>query len=182
MTLARARAWGTPVAALAMGACLKLAEPVSDDGQMIGDARADTTPDATAPATLVPTTRPALDDFLVKGDYLSFAAESKLHQSEGPHFGRVRTFMNPLLVQSLQRNANAHPAGAAAIKELYKGGTQLAGWAVMVKLRDGPVGGDGYLFFEAIDGRVVAEGQGHPACVNCHEAGQDLILSPFPLQ
>lgn len=167
---------------LALAACLKLAEPPGGEDDGPGDAAAEANADAEVAALLVPTTRPALDDFLVRGKYLSFAAESRLHQSEGPHFGRVRTFMNPLLAASLGNGRLTHPAGAAAIKELYKGGTQLAGWAVLVKVVEGDGGGDGYFFFEAIDGRVVAEGRGYPLCVSCHEAGRDMILTAFPLQ
>lgn len=131
--------------------------------------------------TLVPTSRPALDEFLVQRKYLHFAAETRLHQSEGPHFGRVRTFMNPLMYNSLAAKMREHPQGAAAIKEIYKGGEVLAGWAVMVKVAARGDAGEGYFWFEAVDGRVVSEGRGNPVCAQCHESGQDLVLTPYPL-
>lgn len=166
----------------AFAGCLQLQDPLMDED----DASAqDAEPKSDAPGptiTLVPTTRPALDDFLVQGKYLGFAAESRLHQSEGTHFGVVRTFVNPLMDASLAANNREHPQGAAAVKELYRGGQQLAGWAVMVKVAPTGEAGDGYFWFEAIDGRVVAEGRGLPLCAQCHESGQDLVLTPYPLR
>lgn len=175
---------GLLASALGFGACLQLEEQAPRGGGTDGGAEDTLTKQDTAapPITLVPTSRPALDDFLVQGKYLAFASESRLHQSEGTHFGLVRTFINPLLYNSLAANNREHPQGAAAVKELYKGGQQLAGWAVMVKVASQGNAGDGYFWFEAIDGRVVAQGTGVPQCAQCHEVGQDLILTGFPLR
>lgn len=49
------------------------------------------------------------------------------HVSDGPHFGNVRTFINPTLLDALTRNAPDHPIGAATIKELYSCKRQLCG-------------------------------------------------------
>ncbi|MDX2018603.1 MAG: hypothetical protein SF187_00075 [Deltaproteobacteria bacterium] len=138
--------------------------------------------DVAPKTTLVPVTRPALDNFLLEQRYLDFAGESGLHQSEGPHFGRVRTFMNPILVASLQAGNMEHPQGAAAVKELYKGGQTLLGWAVMVKIGPRSGAGDGWYFFEADGNRAFADGTAEPVCAQCHESGNDFILSAFPLR
>lgn len=163
-------------------ACVPASEQPGQGDAGIGvDARIKL--DAAPPkATLVPTTRPELDSFLVEQRYLDFASESGIHQSEGPHFGKVITFMNPLLVTSLQAGNREHPPGAAAVKELYKGGQTLVGWAVMVKVAARSNGGDGYFWFEAESNRVIAEGTAEPVCAQCHAVGADFILTPFPLR
>jgi hypothetical protein len=135
-----------------------------------------------AKVTSVPTTRPELDQFLTEERYLDFASESGLHQSEGSHFGRVITFMNPALVASLKAGNREHPVGAAAVKELYKGGQTLVGWAVIVKVAPRSNGGEGYFWFETDGGRVLASGVGQPVCAQCHAMGNDFILTTFPLR
>ena len=167
----------------AMGACVPNGEQSGQttDGGPVVDAFVKL--DAPPPkVTLVPTTRPELDQFLVNERYLDFQSESGLHQSEGSHFGRVITFMNPLLVASLNAGNREHPVGAAAVKELYKGGQALVGWAVIVKVAPRSNGGDGFFWFEADGGRVLSEGVGQPVCAQCHAAGSDFILTPFPLR
>ena len=155
-------------------------EPVpTNDASVDAEIKLDAPPPK---ATLVPTTAPELADFLITQRYLDFASESGLHQSEGPHFGKVITFMNPLLKASLQAGNREHPQGAAAVKELYKGGQTLLGWAVMVKVAPKSGAGEGYYWFEAQSGRVLAEGVGQPVCAQCHQVGSDFILSAFPLR
>lgn len=166
-----------------LGACVpdgEQAAQTNDAGPMV-DAfvKLDAPP---AKVTLVPTTRPSLDQFLSEERYLEFASESGLHQSEGTHFGRVITFMNPLLVASLKAGNREHPVGAAAVKELYKGGQTLVGWAVIVKVAPRSNGGDGYFWFETDGGRVLSDSVGQPVCAQCHSMGNDFILTPFPLR
>lgn len=123
-----------------------------------------------------PTSRSALRDWLEAGEYCGWAAEDGPHPSSGPHFGDVQTYFSPTLEQSLADEADAHPNGAAAVKELYGDGDEVRGWAVAIKTADGTSGSDWY-WYEFYDGRVVAEGQGRSVCVNCHAGGVDFVLS-----
>jgi hypothetical protein len=123
----------------------------------------------------------ALVDFLDNGDYLDFDAESAPHPSAGPHFGAVRTFVNPALAQSLADGATAHPAGAAAVKELYGDSSAIRGWSVWVKLASDSAGGDNLYWYEIYDGTVYADAAGASLCTGCHAAGVDFYRGPVPL-
>ncbi len=135
----------------------------------------------------VPSEAGALFSFLTAGGYVDFSSESAVHVSTGPH-GRVRTFLNPALADSLAAQAVEHPAGAAAIKELYaQDGVTLRGWAVSVKTQDLSDGGQGWYWYEVFsttDGTSpVADGDGEALCTGCHNnGGSDYILAPYPLQ
>lgn len=125
----------------------------------------------------------ALELWLAAGSYKTWAAESKVHASTGPHGGNVRTYVNAPLVQSLSDASPEHPQGAATVKELYSGGDTIVGYAVMVKVA--PVsgaGGEGWYWYERLDQNVYADGTGVGLCSDCHAAGVDNILTPFPLQ
>ena len=179
-TLLQAARFGALASLFGLAACVPTPEPVpTNDASVDAEIKLDAPPPK---ATLVPTTAPELADFLITQRYLDFASESGLHQSEGPHFGKVITCMNPLLKASLQAGNREHPQGAAAVKELYKGGQTLLGWAVMVKVAPKSGAGEGYYWFEAQSGRVLAEGVGQPVCAQCHQVGSDFILSAFPLR
>ncbi len=122
--------------------------------------------------------------YLQAGTYQSFSAESAPHASVGAH-GLVRTFVNPILEEALAAGSATHPAGSAAVKELYDGG-ELAGWAVYVKTQEDSAGGSGFYWYEVSSTtdptQVVADGNGVQPCVGCHAAGTDFTRSAYPLQ
>ncbi|MEZ4302722.1 MAG: hypothetical protein R3B70_47805 [Polyangiaceae bacterium] len=132
-----------------------------------------------------PTDKAALFKWLQDGNYKAYNAESAVHASAGPHGGGVRTFVNDQLEGSLSAGNAAHPMGAAAVKELYSGGT-LTGWAASVKTDTDSAGGQGWYWYEIFsttDGsNTVAAGNGVSLCFNCHSGGDDYVLSPYPLQ
>jgi hypothetical protein len=136
--------------------------------------------------TAVPTSGPELFAYLKAGSYLGFPAESVVHDSTGPHGGKVRTYITPSLEASLKAGNTEHPIHAAAIKELYLSGMSVQGWAVSVKTKDTSDGGNGWYWYEIYSATdpssPVADGNGVPLCYNCHAAGKDFVLSPFPLQ
>ncbi len=147
---------------------------------------------ATTTSTAAPATPPSGDqdpptrggplrDWLDEGNYLGWAAESAPHRSSGPHFGNVRVFVNDRLLDSLERGLAAHPSGAAAVKELYGSGSELMGWAVMVKVEDDSDGGQGWYWYERFNTSQFANGRGVGLCTGCHSAGLDYIRIPFPL-
>jgi hypothetical protein len=114
--------------------------------------------------------------------YSAWTAESAIHDSTGPHFGNVRTFINTALHESLEAGNTEHPMGAAAVKELYgMNGANIRGWSVMVKTEAGS-GGARWWWYERYGQTTYAASQGDDGCVPCHEAGTDHFLSPYPLQ
>lgn len=131
-----------------------------------------------------PTESSALFAWLGSGAYETWSAESAIHPSAGPHGGDVRTYVNDALFDSLAAGST-HPAGAAAVKELYSG-AELQGWAVGVKTAPDSAAGDNWFWYEIFSvtdpSNPVAAGLGVGLCSNCHEGGLDYVLTPFPLQ
>jgi hypothetical protein len=117
-----------------------------------------------------------------EGSYLHWPAESGAHPSTGPHFGQVRTWVNPTLHASLEAGGSTHPVGSVAVKELYgDSGDTALGYSVMVKVSPGS-GGDTWYWNETYNGSVYASSVGAGLCTGCHADGADFILTPFPLQ
>lgn len=133
----------------------------------------------------VPLGASALHTYLRAGTYRQWAAESSVHPSTGPHGGRVRTYVSPGLLSSLQ-SGGAHPRDAVAIKELYGSGDVVTGWAVGAKVQAESRNGAGWFWYEVFSVQPGAQpafaGQGLALCSNCHAAGRDFVLTPFPLQ
>lgn len=135
----------------------------------------------------VPPTEPAaLLKWLQAGSYKSWAKESEPHKSQGPHPVTVIAHLNPALDESLNANADAHPKGSAAVKELLDASGELSGWAVTVKTEADSAGGQGWFWYEILgtteSGRVVASANGVPLCFGCHTPGRDFVLIPHPLK
>jgi hypothetical protein len=127
---------------------------------------------------LPPTDGALLVSWLTDGSYLGWRSEAAIHPSLGPHLGAVRTFVNAALAGSLQSGAEAHDAGAAAVKELYGSGTTLLGWAVSVKTSSDSEAGNAWYWYEQFSGSgVLADGLGSPVCTGCHIGGTDFVLS-----
>lgn len=134
----------------------------------------------------VPLQSAAQHEYLRSGAYRrQWAGESAPHQSTGPHGGKVRTFVSPGLLTSLQQ-ASDHPKDATAIKELYGSGDSITGWAVGIKLDGDSDGGKAWYWYEVFSTepgtRPGFAGQGLALCSNCHRGGRDYVLTPFPLQ
>jgi hypothetical protein len=143
----------------------------------------------TPPEDQMPPTNPTeLLAWLETGRYLAWASESGAHPSGGPHFGQVRTYVNDALFQSLAAGSSSHPAGAAAVKELYGSGGPVRGWSVSHKVQPDSADGDGWYWYERFRGTVYGEGIGNPICTGCHGSdfgsfrSKDFVLAPFPLQ
>ena len=156
-------------------------EPATDDGNGSGDetAGSDTGTDQGPPP---PTNEAELIPWLEAGHYLKWTGESGIHDSSGPHFGGVRTYVNDILFDSLQSGAMEHPMGSVAVKELYGSGDTIGGWSVTFKVQDASAGGDGWYWYEGFEGSTYADGTGKGLCTGCHISGQDFFRSPFPLQ
>ena len=138
-------------------------------------------PDEEADPEDVPTEAETLLSWLAAEPYLEWPAESAIHDSTGPHFGSVRTWVNPTLLDSLEQGAAEHPLGSAAVKELYGGSNERRGWAVEVKIAEQSADGDGWYWYEWFDGGLVAQGDGISICTGCHAGGTDFVLTPIPL-
>ena len=160
---------------LLLTACASELSKNSDDS--VADAMLSSQTDAGA----VPTMAGPLFPFLQERSYEDYPAEPSAHPSAGPH-GRVRSFFNQSLADSLAAGSSLHPIGSASIKELYEG-SSLIGWAVMVKT-EAPASASSWYFYEILSinnpSNPVADGHGVPGCANCHSAGNDFIRSSLP--
>ena len=138
----------------------------------------------------VPVSLDKLFKHLQGADYRKFAAvESGPHPSRGPHtkFGLpVRVYLDPKLDASLAAGNASHPAGSAAVKEMYDESGNLQGWAVMVKTGEDSANGQGWFWYEITSttsaSNPVAAGNGIPLCFGCHFPGKDFVLSDYPLK
>lgn len=124
----------------------------------------------------------ALAEWLTAGHYRQWRAESQIHASQGPHFGRVRAYLNPALFESLRAGKKDHPKGAVAVKELYGSGDQVLGWSVAIKTEAASAAGANWYWYEQFEARVVADAKGVLLCRGCHLAGRDYVLTPWPLR
>lgn len=122
----------------------------------------------------IPRGRADLVTIARSGAYLQWPREPAVHASAGPHGGGVRTFVNPILRESLRTGARTHPVGSVVVKELYSG-DQLAGYAVDAKRGDGT-----WLFLEgfepAFEKGSYFVGTSN-SCASCHAAGVDFVLT-----
>ncbi len=140
--------------------------------------------------SVVPVNSDKLFKHLQGADYRKFAAvESSPHPSRGPHtkFGLpVRVYLDPKLDASLAAGNASHPAGSAAVKEMYDESGNLQGWAVMVKTGEDSANGQGWFWYEITSttsgSNPVAAGNGIPLCFGCHFPGKDFVLSDYPLK
>ncbi len=112
----------------------------------------------------------ALLEWLRAGSYLGWRSEPEQHDSAGPHFGDVRTFINDTLSSSLEIIPPAPlRQGSAAVKELFGGsGNEVRGWAVMIKVEEESDGGNGWYWYERFGNSVFADGRGVRGCTGCH--------------
>ena len=124
----------------------------------------------------------ALEAWLKAGHYKTWRAESAIHGSQGPHFGKVRAYLNPVLSESLTSKAQQHPKGAVAVKELYGEGEALQGWSVAIKTAAESGGGSNWYWYEIFQNKLIKDGQGVLLCRGCHFTGRDYVLTPWPLK
>lgn len=133
----------------------------------------------------VPTSAVPLQAWLAKRAYRCWAHESVQHKSTGPHGGEVKAFLNAKLEGSMKGTAE-HAEGAVAVKEFFAtGGTEVTGWAVLVKTQASSASGQGFYWYETFGttpGASTIEGQGKALCVGCHSGGKDFVLTPYPLR
>lgn len=124
-----------------------------------------------------------LEAWLAQGSYKTWAAESGVHPSTGPHGGNVRTFVNAVALASLAADNAEHPKDSATVKELYGGGVdEITGYAVSLKTAPESQGGATWYWYENLNGTIYAEDLGVGLCTGCHSGGADFILTPYPLQ
>lgn len=154
-------------------------------------ATATATPSASAtptPASEVVPVGTELRTWLSQRRYADWRAESAPHASLGPHFGRVRTFVNGPLFDSLVAGNSEHPHGSVTVKELYGNGEEVRGWSVMIKQAPTSDGGANWYWLEVFGTSVFADGPNAGICTGCHTSdfrgltNRDLVLTPFPLQ
>jgi hypothetical protein len=109
----------------------------------------------------------ALDTWLAMGAYKTWACESGPMNARpnGPH-GRNRVCSNSLMSQN---TGGEYAVGAAAVKELYDGGSTITGYAVSRHVSAGKTA-DTWYWYEKIGSRAAADGVGAGVCNGCHSA------------
>jgi hypothetical protein len=147
-----------------------------------GDTDKDDAADSAAPTVttvgeITDTSVTGITTFLQKGDYKTWAAETAVHSSSGPH-GKVRSFFNATLTTSIKAGSKTHPKDSISVKELYEAdGTTLKGYAVEAKTVDG-TGADSWLWYEGFTPKFNEYyGQGLTTCTGCHSSGTDFVKS-----
>lgn len=123
-----------------------------------------------------------LEAWLKAGHYKTWRNEKGPHASQGPHFGKVRAWLNPVLFESMQSGARQHPKNSVAVKELFGEGNAVLGWSVAIKTEADSSGGSNWYWYEIFQDRVVKDGQGILLCRGCHFTGRDYVLTPWPLK
>jgi hypothetical protein len=142
------------------------------------DSGASDTP-ATGEHAAPPIESAQLADWLRSRHYQSYASESSVHASSGPH-GYVKVFFDDLLQSSRLAGDPSHPIGSAAVKEMHdEEQGPLTGWVVSVKLADNAVKED-WLWYQLALGEQTpsVNKAGQAICASCHQAGTDYVLSP----
>lgn len=127
----------------------------------------------------------AIDRWIAKGYYRSWACEASAHDSRPPSGHSPNRICSNAKLAS--HGAGEYPRGAATVKELYDdAGTSIVGYAVATKV--GPGAGESWHWYERLGTRIVANGLGNagPArtiCTRCHlragpaTFGHDLIFT-----
>ncbi|MFO1205002.1 MAG: hypothetical protein U1E63_04585 [Burkholderiales bacterium] len=137
-----------------------------------------------AESAVPPTASKELFGWLKAESYKGWEHGSAPHPAPGAHPGGVLAYFNPALATSLRAGSGAHPAGAAAVLELYGSAGKLHGWAVAIKADADSAGGKGWYWYQVYsveDGnRTLAADRGAPVCVECHAQGRDFVMTSYP--
>lgn len=127
--------------------------------------------------TALDTSRSGMTSFAKAKSYSSWKAEPAVHSSAGPHGGKVRTYVNDVMYDSLKNGSGEFPEGSITVKELYADdGVTLDGHAVNAKHDAQWVFYEGFTsddyqspyYFRGTDN----------LCSNCHKTGRDYFLTP----
>ena len=157
----------TPSSASPSGAAMRGGDASYDRmaDTMLGASESTMTPtaDTRSVDSVVPTDAQRLHEFLKAGSYKSFQRkESEKHPSRGPHAKfnwPVRVYLDAKIDASLAAGNASHPAGSSIVKEMYSAdGSELVGWAVMVKTQADSAGGQGWFWYETTN---TEDKQGH---------------------
>jgi len=133
------------------------------------------------PLPAAPRDPDALQAWLVDTRYADWEPMAPVREAENG--GGVRVFLGPTLADSLADGREVHPAGAAAVREIYEPDlVTLRGWSALVKLEDvGAPDADAWLWFEVfgttMDVRPLVAEPGATGCITCHDEGVDFVRS-----
>jgi hypothetical protein len=114
-----------------------------------------------------------IDAWIARGDYKQWKCEADPHDArpKSPH-SKNRICSNTKLSENATDN---YPVGAATVKELYQG-SDITGYAIMLKIKAG-TGGDSWYWFERLGGSTPANGPDDSTCTGCHASGKDYIFT-----
>jgi hypothetical protein len=159
-----------PAAAVTAAAACTVADPGGDPPEPPVDGA----PQGTDDPQLPPRGHAALAAWLGADHYRAWACEPAPHAARPPGaHGENRICSNAALSATA---SGPYPVGAAAVKELYRGGA-LAGYAVGVKIA-APAAGASWYWYEAVGASVIADGVDRALCSGCHQsASRDFVFT-----
>lgn len=123
------------------------------------------------------TSKAGFKTFVKEKSYLGWKVEPAVHNSTGPHGGKVRTYVNDVMYRSLKDATGDFPEGSITVKELYAAdAVTVNGHAV-----DAKHGGQ-WVFYEGFTADdykapYYFRGTGN-LCSDCHKSGRDYFLTP----
>lgn len=133
------------------------------------------------PLPTAPSDPTELHAWLVDARYAEWEPVSPVR--EGDNGGGVRVFLGPTLADSIADDNATHPAGAAAVREIYEPDlVTLRGWSALVKLEDVDAPeAEAWLWFEVfgttMDAEPLVAEPGASGCISCHGQGVDFVRS-----
>jgi hypothetical protein len=133
------------------------------------------------PPTAVDTTTEALQAHLQQSDYATswqhWPNLDPFYPGQEPHGALLRTYLNSVAYDAVQRGDTLMPVGSVIVKESYTPARELINVTVMSKASGyAPDAGDWYWLAAAPDGSVEASGR-VAMCRDCHAAGRDYVMT-----
>lgn len=116
-------------------------------------------------------TKAGLTTFLETLGYQAWKAVKATYTS--PIHGRVKTYFNNTLAESLATSNTVHAMESMAVKELLSGDDEIVGHAVSVKITAND-DANSWVWYEVTDSGTDIYGIGHTTCTGCH-SGKDQI-------
>jgi hypothetical protein len=120
-----------------------------------------------------------VQDWLAAGYYAAWTCEPAPHPGRAPSPHGESRICNNAALHAAAGNSDAFPVGAAAVKEIFEGGT-IAGYAVARKVSAGD-GGDRWYWYEGTSDHIYASSEGAGNCTSCHtRAARDFVFTIVP--
>ena len=120
-----------------------------------------------------------LPRWLTAGYYKSWHCEDAPHAGRPPSPHGTTRICNNDALHGVAAGTGEFPVGAAAVKEIFNGGS-VAAHGVSLRVTTGQ-GGNGWYWFEGDAGHASGNANGASGCTGCHEqAVRDYVFTVVP--